>query len=81
MAGYRTRDPMISGQTSYRYTHMSFTPKWVRIRYFNSITLYIEADEGQVGPGTVVASTQNLTLTANLALILTPNLTLTANLT
>ena len=44
-----------------------------------------EADEGQVGPGTVVASTQNLTLTltANLALILTPNLTitLTANLT
>ena len=42
-----------------------------------------EADEGQVGPGTDVASTQNLTLTltANLALILTPNLTLTANLT
>ena len=38
-----------------------------------------EADEGQVGPGTAVASTQ--TLTANLALILTPNLTLTANLT
>ena len=32
-----------------------------------------EADEGQVGPGSAVASTQNLTLTANLALILTPN--------
>ena len=43
MAGYRTRGPMITGQRSYRYTHMSFTPNSVRIRYFNSITLYIEA--------------------------------------
>ena len=74
MAEYQTQGPMITGQRSYHYTHMSFTPKLVRIRYFNSITLYIEADEGQVGPGSAVASTQNLTLMANLALILTPNL-------
>ena len=27
MAGYRTRDPMITGQRSHRYTDMSYTPK------------------------------------------------------
>ena len=43
MAGYRTRDPMITSQRFYRYTDMSFTSKPVRISYFNSITLYIEA--------------------------------------
>ena len=43
MAGYQTRDPMITGQGSYRYIGMSYTPKLVKISYYNSITLYIEA--------------------------------------
>ena len=42
MAGYRTRGPMITGQKSYRYTDMSLTLALLRIRYFNSITLYTD---------------------------------------
>ena len=81
MAGYQTRDPMIVGQRSHRYTDMSYTTKTVKISCILKLKLKLnEADEGQVGPGSALASTQNLTLTltANLALILTANLTLSA---